>query len=230
VSSPATAIPHLHMRVREMPVALARYLRRATTRAWRSRGPVTRKALRWGEHCLAVIGGVLLVYFLFFDISVVTSGSMAPTLAGTSPENGDWVLTEKLSFRLRGPRRWEVMTFRMEGMQVMKRVVGLPGENVSMQVELDADGKPTRGTEASAILIDGERVERPESIEDIRYFALGKLHHTRSVDAGGGYVVLGDDSRDSWDSRWEPPVEDKDVIGRAWVRIWPPSRIGFVNP
>jgi len=177
-----------------------------------------------------VIGGGFLIYHLLFDISVVTSGSMSPTLVGTSQENGDWVLTEKLSFRLRGPRRWEVMTFRMEGMQVMKRVVGLPGETVAMEVELDEGGKPTRGTEASAILIDGKPVERPESIEDIRYFALGKLYHTRSVDTGNGYVVLGDDSRDSWDSRWEPPVTDEDVVGRAWLRVWPPSRIGFVNP
>ena len=212
------------------PVVVARLLGRSASAAWASRGPIGRKALRWSEHCLAVLGGLLLAYHLLFDISVVTSGSMAPTLTGSSPEDGDWVLTEKLTFRLRGPRRWEVVTFHMDGMQVMKRVVGLPGEKVAMEVERGPDGKPVRGLEASAVLVDGRPVERPRTLEAIRYFAIGKLHAGRTVEAGRGYVVLGDDSRDSWDSRWEPPVDEDEIVGRAWLRVWPPSRIGFVNP
>ena len=207
------------------------YLRRAARAAWRSRGAVARRALRWTEHCLAALGGLLLAYHLFFDLTVVVSGSMAPTLVGSGPDDGDWVLTEKLTFRLRSPRRWEVVNFHMrDGTQVMKRVVGLPGETVGLEVELDARGKPVRGTEATAVLVGGRRVERPESLEAIRYYALGKLFAGRSVEAGDGHVVLGDDSRDSWDSRWEPPVKPKEIVGRAWLRVWPPSRIGLVNP
>ncbi|MHC5053209.1 MAG: signal peptidase I [Planctomycetota bacterium] len=230
MSSPATAA--------ERPPAgapatnwVVRRLRAAAAEAWRSRGRVARRALRWAEHCFAALGGLLLAYHVLFDISVVTSGSMAPTLVGSGPDDGDWVLTEKLTFRLRGPRRWEVVTFHMnDGMQVMKRVVGLPGETVGLEVELDAHGKPVRGTEAIAVLVDGRRVERPPCLEGVRYFALGRLFAGRTVEAGDGHVVLGDDSRDSWDSRWEPPVAGDEIVGRAWLRVWPPSRIGLVNP
>ena len=181
-----------------------------------------RAALRWGlrklEGVLAVIGLGAIIYHACFSVSVVVSGSMSPTLQGESPETGDWVLTECLSYALREPRRWEVVTFgNREGLQIMKRVVALPGETVAL-------------TESGAVLIGGEAVPRPESLGAIEYFACGKLHRGRAAEAGGGYFVLGDDSRDSWDSRYTPPLERRRIAGRAWLRVWPPARIGFVNP
>jgi hypothetical protein len=42
--------------------------------------------------------------------------------------------------------------------------------------------------------------------------------------------VLGDDSKDSQDSRWEKPVTRDAIVGRAWLVVWPLKRFGFVNP
>jgi hypothetical protein len=42
--------------------------------------------------------------------------------------------------------------------------------------------------------------------------------------------VLGDDSKDSQDSRWEKPVEPDLMNGRPLLIVWPLSRLGFVNP
>ena len=50
------------------------------------------------------------------------------------------------------------------------------------------------------------------------------------AECGDGYFVLGDDTRDSQDSRFEGPVERRRIVGRVWLRIWPPRRIGWVNP
>ncbi len=83
--------------------------------------------LRWTwrqvERCLALIGAACLVYMAGFHYSCVVSHSMRPTLQGTSVTNGDRVLTEKISFYFRDPRRWEVLTIRREsdGLEVMKR-------------------------------------------------------------------------------------------------------------
>ncbi len=180
-------------------------------------GRVVLRGLRFVEHGFAVIGVLFLTYHLVFDLSVMGSNSMSPTLRGTSVEDGDWVLTEKLTCRLRGARRWEVLAFdNQDGMQVMKRVVGLPGETVSLK--------------DNSLLVDGAPVTRPEPLKDIRYLAYGKLHRGREAECGEGYFVLGDDSTDSWDSRYEGPVGPDRITGRPWLVVWPPSRIGFVNP
>jgi len=180
-----------------------------------------RRALRWvlrkAEHAFAAIGVTFVVDCVCFDLSVMASGSMAPTLEGSSVETGDHVLTEKVSYWFRTPRRWEVVTFRnAEGIQVMKRVVGLPGEMVSL-----VDGH---------VLADGAPVHRPPALEFLTYYAFGNVHQGKSVPCGDGYYVLGDDSKDSQDSRFEGPLEPERIRGRAWLVVWPPSHVTWVTP
>ena len=180
-----------------------------------------RRALRWiprkAEHVFAAIGVAFVIYCIGFDISVMASGSMAPTLQGTSTENGDHVLTEKVSYWFRRPWRWEVITFRnSEGLQVMKRVVGLPGEMVSLK-----DGE---------VLVDGQPVRRPRALGFLKYYAFGNLHQGKAAPCGAGYYVLGDDSRDSQDSRFEGPIDPEQIRGRAWLVVRPLSRVRWVNP
>jgi signal peptidase I len=174
--------------------------------------------LRYLEHMLATIGVLSIIYHVGFDVSVVVSGSMAPTLRGTSRENGEWVLMEKVSYWFRRPRRWEIVTFVDDelGIQVMKRVVGLPGETVSLK-----DGR---------VCIGGEPVPMPESIGDLRYLAMGNVFRGKSVACGDGYYVLGDDTADSQDSRFTGPLKLSSIRGRAWLVVSPLSAARFVNP
>ncbi len=176
-----------------------------------------RRPLRLGEHVFAGIGLVLVLYHCGFDLSRMVSGSMSPTLQGTGRDDGDWVLSEKLSYRLRDPHRWELVEFtNTDGVQVMKRVVGLPGEAVSLKER--------------QVAVNGAVAPRPASLREVEYWTYGNLYGGRSVECGGGYYVLGDDSKDSQDSRYEGPVSPDHIIGRPWLIVWPPSRIGFVNP
>jgi signal peptidase I len=178
---------------------------------------VARRLLRTAERGFAVIGFVTVAFRLCFDLSVVVSPSMSPAIRGTCAEDGDWVLTEKVSHLLHRPRRWEVVAFHNpQGMQVMKRVVGLPGEAVSLQER--------------EVAVNGVAVPRPASVGSLKYYAFGNLYGGGSVECGKGYYVLGDDSRDSEDSRFEGPLEARRIVGRAWLIVWPPSRLGFVSP
>jgi signal peptidase I len=180
-----------------------------------------RRWLRWTlrqlEHCLALIGLGTLVYCACFDASRVTSGSMKPTLRGENWATGDRVLTERVSYWFRSPRRWEVVTFRKDdGVEVMKRVIGLPGEQVQI----------LRGGQ---VLVNGQPVERPAALDIPKYLPVSKVHNGKKVQCGKGYFVLGDDTFDSDDSRFNDPVPPDDLVGRAWLIFGPSGRRGFVN-
>jgi signal peptidase I len=172
--------------------------------------------LRWSEHTLALVGLLCVVYFSCFDLSMIVSPSMSPTLTGNERQ-GDWVLTERVSYRFRQPRRWEIVRFpNVDGYTVMKRVVGLPGESVAVH-----DGRP---------LIDGQRVPLPKRLDFLHYYAFGNLSQGRAFADGAGYFVMGDDSKDSQDSRFDWPVKPETIAGRAWMILWPLNRFGFVTP
>jgi signal peptidase I len=99
----------------------------------------------------------------------------------------------------------------------MKRVVGLPGETVALR-------------DTATILINGRPIDRPASLQSLKYYSFGAFQAGRTAECGSGYFVLGDDSKDSQDSRYTGPLDLHQIKGRAWLRVWPLSRIGFVNP
>jgi len=175
-----------------------------------------RRIARFLERTLAVVGLSFLLYHGCFDVSVIAEGSMQPTLQGNRT-SGDWILAEKVSRRLSCLSRWDVVAFRNnEGIQVMKRVVGLPGETV--------------GIADSRVLINGKVVEIPAKLSFLRYYDYGNVREGKTVACGRGYYVMGDDSKDSEDSRYEGPIEPERLFARAWLRVWPWSRIGWVSP
>ena len=175
-----------------------------------------RRALRWVERGFAVFGVLCLLYVLTVDLSIVTSSSMSPTLQGKNVDDGDHVVTEKVTRWFRQPRRWEVIVFtRDDGVQLMKRVVGLPGETVQL-------------SEDRRLLIDGKLVEMPSGLNQ-KYLKFGNLFEGKPVPCGEGYYMLGDDLKDSDDSRFNGPVMPSRLIGRAWLIVSPWDRFGFVR-
>lgn len=176
------------------------------------------KILRSTERTFAILGLLFVIYHSCFHLSVVSSGSMSPTLQGETFFGGDTILTEKVSFWFRKPHRWEVVLFFDEmGVQVMKRVVGLPGETISLQ-------------DTITVVINGKPIPRPASLQWLKYYAFGLFTGGKTVACNEGYFVLGDDSKDSEDSRYTGPLRRDQIKGRAWMIVWPPSRIRFINP
>jgi type IV secretory pathway protease TraF len=81
-----------------------------------------------------------------------------------------------------------------------------------------------------AIFINGREMARPAALGFLRYLPAGKVIEDKTVDCGDGYFVLGDNSMDSDDSRFNRPVSPRDVVGRAWMILAPQEHRGFVNP
>ena len=175
-----------------------------------------RRLIHLFEHVLAIFGALTLLFWLCFNYSNVVSPSMSPTLQGSVSQH-DSVLTEKLSYRFRQPRRWEVVAFLdEEGTQIMKRVVGLPGEKVQMLPH-------------GRIFIDGKETPPPPELAFLHYFPYGNLAGEKVVDCAEGYYLLGDFSRDSGDSRFSGPIGPRQIIGRAWIIVRPSERRGFIH-
>jgi signal peptidase I len=175
-----------------------------------------RLIFRWAERGLAVVGLCCIVYHWCFELTVMTSDSMSPTLRGTSYENGDRILVEKVTGWFRSPRRWEVyFLYDAEGTPVAKRIVGLPGEAVSLK--------------ENRISINGREIQRPRELQALNYFPFGSLAGGREATCGKGYFVFGDDSQDSYDSRYLGPVDPRQLRGRVWCIVWPPSRTGWIH-
>ena len=145
---------------------------------------------------------------------VVYSESMSPTLKGTATTPRDYVLVEKISYMFRKPHRWEIIKYQTDDelyTNVMKRVVGLDGETISIKDHW--------------ICIDGKPIERPPKLDFLKYYGVGELFNEREVKCNSAYFMMGDDSMDSYDSRFTGPIDPNRFEGRAMMIIWPPSRI-----
>lgn len=108
--------------------------------------------------------------------------------------------------------RGEVVVYRRPGANPaysLKRVVGLPGEEMRLR-----DGM---------LLIDGEHHVEPYLGGLPAAVGLGD----RSWRVGAKeYFIMGDNRAHSKDSRHHGPIEAELIVGRAWLRIWPPDRLG----
>jgi signal peptidase I len=172
---------------------------------------------RFVERSLAFLGAFFLVYHAFFEVSRLTTGSMAPALLGTEKGEPDRILVETFFTKRRAPpKRFDIVSFDdEEGIAVAKRVVGFPGETLVV-------------TREGKLLVNGEPVATPAGIGRGRgYLAAGNLRHYQPfVVPAGKLYLLGDDSQDSMDSRFTGALEIDKVRGRVLLRVWPPSRIG----
>jgi signal peptidase I len=165
----------------------------------------------------------------------IPTSSMEPALLGQKGDRpGDTIIVNRLAYLFSDPARWDIVAFRpapgdgggegaagrkSEGdSNMVKRVVGLPGETVRVQ-----DGW---------VLIDGRPLPRIPSLASIRYVAAGEHGASPSTSVKLGpeeYFVLGDNSYLSHDSRRFGPLPRTNIFGRVEWIVLPPSRFGRVQ-
>ncbi|HRH55471.1 MAG TPA: signal peptidase I [Candidatus Paceibacterota bacterium] len=142
---------------------------------------------------------------------VVEGESMHPTFEG-----GDYLIVDQLSYRLREPERGDVVVFRYpndETVFYIKRLVGLPGETVHIKQGVTSITK----TDGTVITLDESYVVA----EDATY----TLDRSLGADQ---YFVMGDNRPKSSDSRTWGPLPERDIMGRAYIRLLPFEEIGVL--
>ncbi|HEY7046349.1 MAG TPA: signal peptidase I [Jatrophihabitantaceae bacterium] len=167
---------------------------------------------------LVVVAGLLALGLRAFVVEPfwIPSESMEPTLHGCSGCNNDRLLVDKLSYHLHAVHRGDVVVFhRPPGVEaaesvLIKRVIGLPGETVSGH-----DGKVWIGS-------------RPLEESYVNPVCHGTADFSPVRVPAGRYFMMGDNRCDSNDSRVFGPIPKSSIIGRAFLIIWPLSRIHWL--
>ena len=162
--------------------------------------------------CLVLVFGVVKPFVV--EPFYIPSPSMVPTL-----EIGDRVLVNKFVYRFSDPQRGDIIVFRSVaegGVDLIKRVVGLPGDKVEL-----LHGR---------VFLNGQRQNEPYVVNKPCVSGRPKTCSYGPVTVPEGhYFVMGDNRANSEDSRFIGPVPKKTIVGEAFLRLWPPGRVGLLE-
>ena len=165
------------------------------------------------ETIIVALAVFLLTYFFLIQPHRVQGDSMLPNF-----QNGELILTDKISYRIRQPARGDVIVFRAPtdpDKDFIKRIIGLPDEKIKLADNtIYVNGLPLResyltpdlSTSTGNYLREGEEIIVPE----------------------GKYFVLGDNRSHSSDSREWGAVGKTTIVGRAFIIYWPPPSFALI--
>jgi signal peptidase I len=176
--------------------------------------PRSRSLIEWIVVVVVAVLVSLLVRTYAFQTFYIPSGSMEPTL-----NIGDRIVVSKLSVEFGTIHRGDILVFKAPAgvvtecgdsvADLVKRVIGLPGDHLT--------------SKGNNIYVDGKLLAQPWSHNE----PLGRSIGNVTVPANH-YYMMGDNQSDSCDSRYWGTIPRSSVIGKAFVRIWPFSRLGFL--
>ena len=158
-----------------------------------------------------IVETIILTVIIYAAVNFATGrfkvegSSMEPSIYPN-----EYVLVDKLSYRLGQPQRGDVVVFnypRATEKDFIKRVIGLPGETVSI-----ANG---------VVSINGQALKEP-------YIAAPPVSGGEWTLSPNQYFVMGDNRNNSSDSRSWGPLDRKYLIGKAVVTYWPPELWGLI--
>lgn len=171
-----------------------------------------RRLLEWPFLVAFSLLAALLLRTFVVQTFYIPSQSMHDTLL-----EGDRVLVNKLAYHLHNINRGDVIVFRrpvnldIPDNDLIKRVIGLPGDRLEAR--------------NGAVYVNGRLLTEPYIQRDC---TKGTLDLPPTVVPAGYIFVMGDNRCDSTDSRIFGPIKESLVVGRAFVLIWPPGRIGWL--
>jgi signal peptidase I len=189
------------------------------------RSRTKRMLIEWVVLIVAALAIAFLIKTFLFQAFYIPSGSMEPTLM-----IGDRVLVNKLSYDFHDVHRGDIIVFvapksaQSDGItDLVKRVIGLPGETVT--------GRPD-----GDVYVNGRRLNEPYLPKDTpTTFSSVPPFCGRPPDGNPGCVVppgrllvLGDNRTESKDGRFFGSIPESSIVGRVFIKIWPLGSIGFM--
>ena len=163
-------------------------------------------------YCIIVVAIMFCVIKFVGQRTIVIGDSMNPTL-----EDGENLITDKITYRFKEPKRFDIIVFPQKANTsklLIKRIIGMPGETVEIK-----DGR---------VYINGYELNEAYGNEVMKDGGLAANAITLGPNE---YFVLGDNRNNSQDSRFASVgnIQRSDIIGRAWLRIWPLDRVTLLK-
>lgn len=180
-----------------------------------------RTILEYALLAAVAIAVALLIQAFLVKPYRIPSESMENTLL-----IGDRVLVDRISWRFSDPERGDIVVFANplgSGPVLIKRIIGLPGDVISLSDgHVYVNGR--RLEESYVRRVSGEQVPTEAFTNDLPW----SLEQPYTVPADS-YFMMGDNRTDSGDSREFGPIKRSQLVGRAFARYWPLTRIGGVD-
>ena len=171
------------------------------------------------ETVVIVLSIFLIVYLFLVQPHQVNGLSMFPTY-----DNGDYVLTDKISYRTGTPKRGDVVVFKAPeaaqcpkgtGCDFIKRVLGVPGDTIEIK--------------DNGVWVNGSLLPEPY-IPPENYTRAGNFTNGRAITLGPDeYFVSGDNRPHSSDSRAWGPITSAEIVGKVFLRYWPINSFGLTE-
>lgn len=170
---------------------------------------IKKEIISWIKLIVTAFIIAFILKTFIFQIAYVKGPSMEPTLY-----EGQILIVSKLNYRLGAPKRGDIVVLNdnLEHKDLIKRVIGLPGENVDIK-----DG---------FVYINGELLE-----EDYISVPTYENGFEASEVPENKYFVLGDNRPESRDSRSSSLgfVKRENIMGKAVFRLWPLNKLGTIK-
>lgn len=166
------------------------------------------------QGIVVVMAIMVMIYLFIMSPQEINGASMEPSF-----HNGEYILTNKIEYKLHDPERGDVVIFkspRNKDIDYIKRIIAKPGERILLK--------------NNAFYVNGQKVDEPYLAPDVYIFAGNFLQENQQVTVPAGkYFVSGDNRPHSSDSREFGPIAKEDFIGKAILRYWPFSMFGMIN-
>ncbi len=157
---------------------------------------------------------VIPVRYFLFQPYYVEGASMEPNFS-----DYQYLLIDEITYRFTEPQRGDVVVLKIPNVHeaLIKRVIGLPNETVEVKDQ-----------HVNIVSPSGVRQELNEKYLGDGILTNGNITTTLGPDM---YYVMGDNRPVSMDSRMFGTITKKQIIGRAWLRVWPFSEFQhFTTP
>jgi signal peptidase I len=192
----------------------------------------SRRALGCAFEIVETLVLTLVIYLVIHNFVAqpfeVQQDSMFPTIV-----EGEYILIDKLTPRFGDYQYGDVVVFEpptssgltTDGIPFIKRVIGLPGDTVSLE-----NGRVfvTRPGE-SPVRIEEPYVVREEDGSTAATIQRNGDPVNEWVVPEGSYFDMGDNRPESQDSRAFGPIPEDLILGRAWLRYFPLERVGLIE-
>ncbi|MDR3582666.1 MAG: signal peptidase I [Candidatus Pacebacteria bacterium] len=177
------------------------------------------------EIAVIAVGAVFIIRIFLVQPFLVSGTSMYPNFA-----DGNYVLTDELTYRIRPPERGEVVVFHDPqdySTYFIKRVIGLPGERVTI-----FDNKVTvyNTQHPDGMILDESYL--PAGTQTAANGCSGGVASGSSCTytiSSSTYLALGDNRQLSFDSRSWGPLPAANIVGLVRFRLWPLNQMQIFN-